>query len=162
MPFAGFVDRLADVYRGARVVVAPVTRGAGVNNKVLEPLAAGRPLVTTGVGTRGLPPSVLENIRYATDGASFAAELRALLSATWELEVARAARASVGSLSWDRAGALMENVLVDVAQRHTARHEHARQQEPPGGVAPRPVVPAAAVGRPRVSGDGSRPDAEAR
>jgi glycosyltransferase involved in cell wall biosynthesis len=128
MSFAGFVDRLADVYRGARLVVAPVTRGAGVNNKVLEPLAAGRPLVTTVVGTRGLPPSVRENMRYATDGAGFAAELRALLSAPWELESARAARASVDSLSWERAGVLMENVLVGVTQRHgtTARHAHAR------------------------------------
>ncbi|MDD7939053.1 glycosyltransferase [Actinomycetospora lutea] len=128
MAFAGFVDRLADVYRGARAVVAPVTRGAGVNNKVLEPLAAGRPLVTTVVGTRGLPPAVLDNIRYAADGAGFAAELRALLSATWEPASARAARASVDSLSWDRAGALMENVLVGVAQRHgtTASHGHAR------------------------------------
>ena len=115
MPFAGFVDRLADVYRGARVVAAPVTRGAGVNNKVLEPLAAGRPLVTTRVGTRGLPQSVLENLRYATYGAGFASELCALLSANWELEPARAARASVHSLSWGRAGSLMEDVLTDVA-----------------------------------------------
>jgi glycosyltransferase involved in cell wall biosynthesis len=124
MSFAGFVDRLADVYRGARVVAAPVTRGAGVNNKVLEPLAAGRPLVTTGVGTRGLPPSVLVNIRYATDGAGFAAELCALLSATWELESSRAARASVHSLSWGRAGSLMEDVLTSVALRHGSRARH--------------------------------------
>jgi glycosyltransferase involved in cell wall biosynthesis len=114
--FAGFVDRLADVYSGARAVVAPVTRGAGVNNKVLEPLAAGRQLVTTGVGTRGLPPSVLQNLRYATDGARFASELCSLLTAAWDLESARAARSSVHPLSWDRAGALMEHVLDGVAR----------------------------------------------
>ena len=127
VPFAGFVDRLADVYTWARAVVAPVTRGAGVNNKVLEPLAAGRPLVTTGVGTRGLPPSVVENLRYATDGAAFAAELCSLLGTPWDPDSARVARSSVHALSWARAGILMERVL-DGAVRPTAAQATTEQQ----------------------------------
>jgi glycosyltransferase involved in cell wall biosynthesis len=119
VPFSGFVDRLEDVYTGARAVIAPVTRGAGVNNKVLEPLAAGRQLVTTGVGTRGLPPTVVENVRHATDGAAFAAQLCGLLDTPWDAESARVARSSVHALSWDRAGDLMERVLDDVARPGT-------------------------------------------
>jgi glycosyltransferase involved in cell wall biosynthesis len=119
VPFAGFLDRLADVYTGARAVVAPVTRGAGVNNKVLEPLAAGRQLVTTGVGTRGLPPSVVTNLQSATDGTGFASELRSMLDTAWDLDRARVARSSVHALSWDRAGALMERVLHGVVRPRT-------------------------------------------
>ncbi len=104
-------------------MIAPVTRGAGVNNKVLEPLAAGRQLVTTSVGTRGLPPSVVANLRHATDGSRFASELCSMLDTSWGLDPARAARSSVRALSWDRAGALMERVLDEVARPGTTTSE---------------------------------------
>lgn len=125
--FAGFVDRLADVYSGARMVIAPVTRGAGVNNKVLEPLAAGRQLVTTSVGTRGLPPSVLEGVHCATDGAGFASELCSVLSAPWDLESSRRARSTVHSFSWGRAGELMESALEAVVSPSTAMRSRERR-----------------------------------
>lgn len=45
---------LMNVYRSARVVVAPLRFGAGVKHKVVDALAQGRPVVTTPVGLQGL------------------------------------------------------------------------------------------------------------
>ena len=41
-------------YLGARVAVVPLRYGAGIKNKVIEAMAYGTPLVTTGVGAQGL------------------------------------------------------------------------------------------------------------
>lgn len=53
----GFVSdaELLRRYGAARVAVVPLRFGAGVKNKVVEALQQGVPLVTTTVGTQGLP-----------------------------------------------------------------------------------------------------------
>lgn len=109
---AGFVDSLSAVYDGARGIIAPVVRGAGVNNKVLEPLAAGRDLVTTTVGTRGLPAAIRKHLRVGATGPEFAAEMTGLLDTPFGPGAAEAARASVASLSWESAGEAMEGALL--------------------------------------------------
>lgn len=58
---------LAEHYRKSRVVVAPLRFGAGVKLKVLEALQQGIPLVTTSIGTQGLPG--LESIIPVSDSA---------------------------------------------------------------------------------------------
>ncbi|GAA3250444.1 hypothetical protein GCM10017691_62420 [Pseudonocardia petroleophila] len=108
---AGFVDPLSAVYNGARGIVAPVVRGAGVNNKVLEPLAVGRPVVTTAVGTRGLPPTITAHLRVGATGDGFASAMLDLLAKPFDEAEAFSARTAVASLSWDTAGEAMEGAL---------------------------------------------------
>ncbi len=117
----GFVEELADVYRGARAVVAPVTRGAGMNNKVLEPLAAGRDLLTTPVGVRGLSDAVRGGVRLAEDGPTFARELEEMLREPWDRARAERARASVSAMSWERSGQEMNAAVREVAARGRQR-----------------------------------------
>lgn len=52
----GFVsdEQLAELYREASVVVAPLRYGAGVKGKVVEAMANGVPVATTNVGAQGL------------------------------------------------------------------------------------------------------------
>ena len=50
----GFVDDLADLYRRARVVAAPLSEGGGIKIKILEAMARGVPVVTTSVGAEGI------------------------------------------------------------------------------------------------------------
>jgi len=50
----GFVKDIAEEYNKAAVVVAPLRFGAGTQNKVLEALASGVPVVCTHVGFKGL------------------------------------------------------------------------------------------------------------
>lgn len=51
----GFVDDLPGVLSLADVAVCPLTMGSGTKLKMLDYLAAGLPIVTTDVGTQGLP-----------------------------------------------------------------------------------------------------------
>lgn len=107
----GFVDPLSSVYAGARGVVAPVVRGAGINNKVLEPLAAGRPVATTTVGVRGLPPSITAWIRWDATADGHAQTIRRLLDSPFTATEAEAGKAAVRALSWEAAGEAMERAL---------------------------------------------------
>lgn len=53
----GFVseEELAALYRRCRMVVVPLRYGAGVKGKVVEALYHGAPIVTTSVGSEGIP-----------------------------------------------------------------------------------------------------------
>lgn len=62
----GFVDDPAEYVAEAAVVVAPIRHGGGIQNKVLQGMAAGKPVVTTSVGAEG--------IRGADDGTHIAVE----------------------------------------------------------------------------------------
>jgi len=50
----GYVPDLDPLMEGARVFVAPVRFGAGINGKIGESLAYGLPVVTTSTGARGM------------------------------------------------------------------------------------------------------------
>lgn len=53
----GFVseEELSELYRSCRMVVVPLRYGAGVKGKVVEAIYNGIPIVTTSVGSEGIP-----------------------------------------------------------------------------------------------------------
>jgi glycosyltransferase involved in cell wall biosynthesis len=63
----------------ARCTVAPLSAGGGSRLKILESLAAGRPVVSTSVGADGLDDVVAHGIVIADDPRSFADAVIALL-----------------------------------------------------------------------------------
>jgi glycosyltransferase involved in cell wall biosynthesis len=94
----GFVPDLAAELAKATVVVCPVRLGRGVRMKNLEALAAGRPLVTTKLGARGLDLVDGDDALVVDGAAGFAAavvrvlkdpDLASRLSATGCSHVAR-------------------------------------------------------------------------
>ncbi len=68
MTVTGWVDELAPELARAAVVVAPLRSGGGTKLKVLEALAAGRPVVATTVGAEGIEVGDGEHLLVA-DGA---------------------------------------------------------------------------------------------
>lgn len=68
----GFIKDLAAMYNTASVVVAPLRFGAGTQNKVLEAMAMGIPVVTSHVGFKGLGIDNGEGAMMRTDAQSFA------------------------------------------------------------------------------------------
>lgn len=68
----GFVKNLTEEYARAAVVVAPLRFGAGTQNKVLEALAMGIPVVCTRVGFKGLGLNNGEGIIMADTSDTFA------------------------------------------------------------------------------------------
>src|SRR5690606_36312977 len=68
----GFVADLAEVYRKAAIVVAPLRFGAGTQNKVLEAMAMGMPVVSRDIAVSGLNIQSGEGVIKATDSRAFA------------------------------------------------------------------------------------------
>jgi glycosyltransferase involved in cell wall biosynthesis len=76
----GFVKDLAEVYNSASVVVAPLRFGAGTQNKVLEAMAMGVPVVCTNIGFLGLGIESGEGAIMKTDTEGFASSVCQLLA----------------------------------------------------------------------------------
>jgi sugar transferase (PEP-CTERM/EpsH1 system associated) len=103
----------------AAVSVAPLHMAQGVQNKVLEALAAGLPVVTTSVVAAGLPSSVLPGCDIADDAATFAEAVTGALAASPEARRQRAASARVGELRWSRRLADLEPLIQAAGGRPT-------------------------------------------
>lgn len=109
----GFIPDLSEMYNAASVVVAPLRFGAGTQNKVLEAMAMGIPVVCSNIGFEGLGVADGEGAFMRTDANSFAAQVIALLKDD-------ALRQSVGekgveviqkSFSWNTVAATLEQYL---------------------------------------------------
>jgi len=75
----GFVNDIAEEYAKAGIVVAPLRFGAGTQNKVLEALSMGVPVICTQVGFKGLGLQNGEGIVMAGNTESFINEINRLL-----------------------------------------------------------------------------------
>lgn len=119
----GSVPDMTPWYARAGVVINPMRGGGGTRLKVLEALAAGRPVVTTRTGAEGLQVSHGREVWLADDPASFAAAVERLLRDRPSAEaMGRAGRSLVENLyDWERCLArldtLYEQLLVDRPRR---------------------------------------------
>jgi sugar transferase (PEP-CTERM/EpsH1 system associated) len=75
----GFVPDLNEHLNRAAVFVAPLRFAAGVQNKALEAMAAGRPVVTSSVVNAGLGAQPGEEVMVSDDAAATAAHVVTLL-----------------------------------------------------------------------------------
>jgi sugar transferase (PEP-CTERM/EpsH1 system associated) len=82
----GFVPDLNPVLNESSVFVAPLRFAAGVQNKVLEAMAAGRPVVTTTVVNDGLGARSGEDILVGDDPRTIADQIVTLLQNKWRRE----------------------------------------------------------------------------
>jgi hypothetical protein len=112
----GWVADLPAEYRLARVVVAPLRSEAGALNKVMDALAAGRPVVATTVANAGVgaPPGA---IRLADDAPAFARAISQLLTDDHESRClgAAARRFAEATFDWPRAAGEVEAALIERA-----------------------------------------------
>ena len=76
-----------EIYNSGRVLINPVLTGSGVSIKSLEMLMAGKPIVSTPQGIAGLPISVKQYFKIASDTQSFAAEIVNLISNSHEIQI---------------------------------------------------------------------------
>lgn len=109
----GFVPDLRDAYRGAAVFAAPMRFAAGVQNKMLEAMAAGVPVVTTPTGNRGLEAAPGSEIVVASGATEFARALGDVLgSARRRAALSGAGRQFVsGRFAWSHALDRAETVV---------------------------------------------------
>lgn len=109
----GRVPDLATHFAAAAVVVAPLLSGSGTKLKVLEAMAAGRPVVATAVGAEGIDARAGEHLRVADSPAAFADAVVDLL--TDPSEAARIGRngreLAARRYSWPASGERMHVAL---------------------------------------------------
>ncbi len=76
----GFVEDISEMYAMADVVIAPLRFGAGTQNKVLEAMAMGVPVVCTDIGFKGLEIQSGNGVIHAPGTEQFVTEVGKLLS----------------------------------------------------------------------------------
>jgi glycosyltransferase involved in cell wall biosynthesis len=118
---------VADVTRyllRSKVVVAPMVFGAGVQNKILEAMAVGKPVVTTSLGAEGIDGRSGEHFIVADSPAEFAAATKRLLEDP-------ALRASLGmagrklireKYTWDTSGRRLLEEVASVLPSPTLQY----------------------------------------
>ena len=114
----GFVPDLNAHLNRAAVFVAPLRFAAGIQNKVLEAMAAGRPVVTTSLVNEGLGAQLEQEILIADDAPATAQQVVQLLAnAPLREQVGRAGRRFVEQkFSWHHAVARMRAIEESLQQ----------------------------------------------
>jgi len=79
---SGWVDDIRDYYAAAKVFVAPMLIGTGLQNKLLEAMAMKIPCITTELANNALNASPKKNILIANCPEDFARLIRTLLNKT--------------------------------------------------------------------------------
>jgi glycosyltransferase involved in cell wall biosynthesis len=98
----GTVDDVKPYLWNAAAAAAPLWTARGIQNKVLEAVAAGLPCVVVPPVAEGLPPEVTPACPVATTAAAFAESLLSLLAATPEGRRELARQARIVALAWER------------------------------------------------------------
>ena len=105
----------------AAVSAAPLHTARGIQNKVLEAVAAGLPVVVTPAVMEGLPPEVRAACAEAHTPEIFAVSLVSLLALSPEGRRQRAGTAALDALTWDRRLANLEALFAEAASRNGVR-----------------------------------------
>jgi glycosyltransferase involved in cell wall biosynthesis len=103
----------------ARVALAPMVYGVGIQNKVLEAMACGVPVVATRFAIAGLFPAARERFLLADTPAAFAGQtIRLLNDAAFARQIGRGGREYAREYhSWDRSAALFEALYAGNAPK---------------------------------------------
>jgi polysaccharide biosynthesis protein PslH len=113
----GSVDAVQPYLWKAAVSVAPLQVARGIQNKVLEALAAGLPAVVSREVAAGLPIGVEQGCLVADEPDTCARAITSLLALTPEARRAKASSAGVETLSWEKQLAPLEGILKRAAER---------------------------------------------
>jgi glycosyltransferase involved in cell wall biosynthesis len=98
------------------VAVAPLVTARGVQNKVLEAIAAGVPAVVTPAVFDGLHREVRSACEVAADPQAFSGRVLELLARSGEDRRAMARRVNLADLSWEAQLADLPDILSDAAR----------------------------------------------
>jgi sugar transferase (PEP-CTERM/EpsH1 system associated) len=114
----GRVPDLREPMNRATIAVAPIRIGAGLQNKVLEGMSMGLPMVATSVANEGIQAQDGENIMIGDTAPDFASRMIALLrDQQRRAELGRAAREFiVRNWSWEKHFGDLERIMDELVR----------------------------------------------
>lgn len=122
----GRVDDLVRAYRSATVFANPILSGGGMRGKVLEAMACGVPVVSTGIGLEGVAARPGVHCDLADDAQPFAVALLRLLGDA-VLRRARAERARALVVAHYDARLVMERLEMALEEARAAHRSGVRR-----------------------------------
>ncbi len=101
---SGWVDDIRESYQMARLFVAPLFIGTGLQNKLLEAMASELPCITTPLVNNALGATPDKELLIASDATEFAAKINTLLlDETKSIELAKNAKSFIAeNFSWEK------------------------------------------------------------
>ncbi len=134
---AGYVQDLGSALQGLRVMCAPLRFSSGLQNKLIEAVAAGVPVVSSPSAVEALGPDAREWIRVGEDPGSYAEAIESLWVCTPEdrERLERAREWVRARFRWEAFADRLGTLVQASADRVERGPRHARNQELP---APRP------------------------
>jgi glycosyltransferase involved in cell wall biosynthesis len=78
--YLGEINDAYDFINSKAVMVVPLFSGSGMRIKIIEGMALGKPIVTTDIGTEGIPTENGNNILIANDADEFTAAITRLIN----------------------------------------------------------------------------------
>ena len=123
----GQVADVRDWLWGAAVGIAPLHVARGVQNKALEAIAAGLPIVITEAVAHGLPPEAATASLIANTPQRFAEHVVTLLARSGRERRAIAASSDLSPLTWSRTleplWSILDRAALSVRQPHSAMRQ---------------------------------------
>ncbi len=118
----GYVQDMHEHLASAAVAVAPLRCATGIQNKILESMATGIPVVTTPDAVRAIEVTSGRHLLVARTAGEFAAQVsRALRDRPFADQIARQARALVETrYTWERSVGVLEGVYDSAVGRSRA------------------------------------------
>ena len=78
--YLGEINDAYDFINSKAVMVVPLFSGSGMRIKIIEGMALGKPIVTTDIGTEGIPTENGKNILIANDAEKFTDAIKQLIN----------------------------------------------------------------------------------
>lgn len=109
----GWVEDIKTAYASAKIFVAPLFIGTGLQNKLLEAMAMGLPCITTTLANNALKAEPNQEILIANSAVEFKEHVERLISdATFYQSVSKAGQAYVrNNFSWEQSVTKIENLI---------------------------------------------------
>jgi len=113
----GFVDDVRDYVRKSAVMVAPLSIARGTQNKILETMALGVPVVTSDVGARGIDGDSINDFVVANSPMEYCdAVVQMMTNELVRQRYAKAGRKRIEeNYSWSYVLMRLDNLIDDIA-----------------------------------------------
>lgn len=116
----GAVDDMAETISIAAIVVAPLLTARGIQNKVLEGMAMGKPVIATSAANEGINAPDLEAIRIADDADAFVNAIEMMLDQAEAKMMGKAAREFVAkNFNWEVSCKKLETLIHVAIDKET-------------------------------------------